>query len=101
MFNQKLNSKTTYIKYYEYYKLELWLSKSNWCNITNNLLILLKLKLMYTTTATTSEIREIITQYPTNIPYNVQPTNDTGIKPKLKNLRNLQQILQLISKTLI
>ena len=37
---------------------------------------------MYTT-ATTSEIREIITQYPANIPYNVQPTTDTGIKYKI------------------
>ena len=39
----------------------------------------------------TNEIRDIITQYPATIPYNVQPTTDTGIKykiqPKLKNLR--------------
>ena len=43
---------------------------------------------MYPTTATTSEIREIITQYPAIIPYNVQPTTDTGIKSNL-NLRLL------------
>ena len=59
--------------------------------------------MIYTTTATTSEIREIITKYPANIPYYVQPLTDTGIQSNL-NLgpnRTMVDFTKIITKIVI